>query len=238
MSTATKLRPKSNMIRGAGAIEERVMEWLEKGMSCAAISERLAREHGMYVSERTVNSYKNSFFEDAANEAVQALRNSVAVSVGLDRKKASKYAQDFSGYIENLVRDNAFYEKCVAQANKRLIEISELREEAEAGDVKEEDATTITSTLTQEEENLQDRIAAYKVKIATNLKIISDKTDGDQGTVMENTRKKTAMVDIYYQTTINKLPHTPEDFAKLTFEGFQKIVKTAKEEFRLKLLRL
>jgi uncharacterized protein YeeX (DUF496 family) len=238
MITATKVKAKSNRIRGTGAIEQRVMEWLEKGMSCAVVSEKLAREHGFVASEKTVNNYKNTFFDDSTNEAVQALRNAVAVSVGLDRKKASKYAQDFSGYIEKLVRDNEFYEKCVAQANKRLSEIDDLRELAESGKSLDEDVEKIISTLTQEEKSLQDRIADYKTKIAINLKIVSEKMDGDQGTVMENTRKKVAVVDVYYQTTINKFPKTQEEFDKLTFEGLQKLIKTAKEDFRLKLLRL
>jgi hypothetical protein len=218
-----------NLIRNSGEIECRVVEWLLKGINPQEISERLARFYNFKVCDDTVRTYKETFFDDAENEAIQVLRKKVAKSVELDLGVKNRHAQDFSGYIESLYEENIGYAAKVTDLNNRLKKIKSILAERAALEPTAEDqdktAETISSLeISPAEDRINAAVIRYQSLIRDNRQKIAEKVDGESGSVVVFTKFKAKVIEIYFNTTV---PHIIAEERK-----------KAMDDFRLKLNRL
>jgi uncharacterized protein (DUF2267 family) len=232
------LKSKSNRIRGAGDIECRVIEWIDRGMTYQDISDKLSNEYRFTACPKTVCRYKIQFLDDINAEVVQALRKRVAKSVQLDTGRKNRHIQDFSGYIESLYLDIEYHTDCIHKLKSRLMEIEDAREEQREQEIAKPGTTGYSPALTPDEITFNKQISEHMDKITERREKIAEKVDGENGSVATFTAFKENIIDTCFASIINKLPVKVEEFAKMSQEVYEKLLRDSEADFRVKINRL
>lgn len=232
------LKANSNRIRGAGEIECRVIEWIERGMTYKDISDKLVKEHRFSVCPRTIQDYKRLFMDDVDNQAVIELRKKVERSVQLDLGRKNRHVQDFSGYIESLYLDIEYHAECIHKLKVRLKEIEDAREELREQEIEKPGTTGYSPALTPDEITFNKQITEHMDKITERREKIAEKVDGEHGSVATFTVFKENIIDTCFASIINKLPVKVEDLTKMSQEDYEKLLKDSEADFRVKINRL